>query len=93
MPTNNKFTGSSLVPFVAVSVLCAGHANAGPQSTSEQGEALDEIVVVANKSERSVREIAANVTVVSRQDLSDILATSAADVFRYSPGIDYEASG
>ena len=54
---------------------------------------IDQIVVVANKSERSIRDIAANVTVVSREDISNSLATSVADVFRYSPGIDYEASG
>ena len=56
-------------------------------------EAIDEIVVVANKSARSVREIAANVTVMSRSEISDNLATTVADVFRYSPGIDYEAAG
>lgn len=54
---------------------------------------VDQIVVVAHKTERSVREIAANVTVVSRDDINANLATSVADVFRYSPGIDYEASG
>lgn len=50
-------------------------------------------MVVAHKSRRSIHEIAANVTVVSREDISDNLATSVAEVFRYSPGIDYEASG
>jgi len=42
---------------------------------------------------RPVREIAANVTVLSRADLSNTLATSLADVFRYLPGVDYEAAG
>lgn len=54
---------------------------------------MDQIVVVAHKSARSLREIAANVTIVSRDDIYNNLATSVADVFRYSPGIDYEASG
>ncbi|MDX1403147.1 MAG: TonB-dependent receptor [Woeseiaceae bacterium] len=54
---------------------------------------LDEIVVVANKSERSIRDIAANVTVFSREELRADLSTTVADIFRYSPGIDYEASG
>jgi hemoglobin/transferrin/lactoferrin receptor protein len=40
-----------------------------------------------------VRDVAAHVTVMSRQELDDNLATSVADVFRYTPGIDYEASG
>ena len=56
-------------------------------------ESIDQIVVVAHKDERSVREIAANVTVLSRADLSDNLATSINDVFRYVPGVDYEGAG
>jgi hemoglobin/transferrin/lactoferrin receptor protein len=67
-----------------------------PQATLQDAgseQALDEIVIVAHKVERSVRDIAANVTVVSREDLNANLATNVADVFRYSPGIDYEASG
>jgi len=57
------------------------------------GDVLDQIVVVAHKDERSVREIAANVTVVSRATLNSELATSVGDVFRYVPGVDYEAAG
>ncbi|NIV18058.1 MAG: TonB-dependent receptor plug domain-containing protein, partial [Woeseiaceae bacterium] len=48
---------------------------------------------MAHKSERSVRDIAANVTVLSREELSADLSTTVADIFRYAPGIDYEASG
>ena len=67
------------------------HAADGQDPQDEAS--IDEIVVVANKSARSVREIAANVTVMSRSEISDNLATTVADVFRYSPGIDYEAAG
>ena len=54
---------------------------------------LDEIVVVAHKDERSVRDIAANVTVISSTDMDDMLATSVAEVFQYLPGIDAESGG
>jgi hemoglobin/transferrin/lactoferrin receptor protein len=54
---------------------------------------VDQIIVVANKDERSIREVAANVTVLSRDELSGQLATSIGDVFRYVPGVDYEAAG
>ena len=54
---------------------------------------IEQIVVVAHKDQRSVREIAANVTVLSRADLDNQLATSINDVFRYVPGVDYEAAG
>ena len=54
---------------------------------------IDQIVVVAHKDERSIREIAATVTVLSRTDIKNDLATSIGDVFRYIPGVDYEAAG
>ncbi|MFQ5547953.1 MAG: TonB-dependent receptor domain-containing protein [Woeseia sp.] len=62
-------------------------------AAADTEERIDQIVVVAHKSERSVRDIAANVTVLSRADLKSQLATSAADMFRYVPGIDYESAG
>ena len=65
---------------------------AAPEGEIEE-VAIDEIVVVANKAERSIREVAANVTVVSRDELDNMLAVSASDVFRYSPGIDHVTSG
>jgi hemoglobin/transferrin/lactoferrin receptor protein len=69
------------------------HADETTGKSLKGDELLDQIVVVAHKDERSIREIAANVTVLSRANLSDELATSIADVFRYVPGVDYEAAG
>jgi hemoglobin/transferrin/lactoferrin receptor protein len=54
---------------------------------------IEQIVVVAHKDGRPVREIAATVTVLSRSDINNELATSIGDVFRYVPGVDYEAAG
>jgi hemoglobin/transferrin/lactoferrin receptor protein len=74
-----------------VFVCFAVAAEAAPTAVTE--EPIEQIVVVAHKDERSIREIAANVTVMSRAELNDDLATSINDVFRYVPGIDYEAAG
>ena len=54
---------------------------------------IDQIVVVAHKDSRSIRDIAANVTVLSRENMNNELATAIADVFRYVPGVDYEGAG
>ena len=73
--------------------VCAGDS-AYAESTDERlDRSIDQVVVVAHKDERSIREIAATVTVLSRADLNDQLATSIGDVFRYVPGVDYEAAG
>lgn len=92
----------TVVILAAFAVLGAANssASAEPGDAAEPGEAgrpeteaIEQIVVVAHKSQRSIREIAANVTVMSRTDLKSQLATSVADVFRYTPGIDHEAAG
>ncbi len=70
--------------FMAGVLLCAGVAAA---------DSIEQIVVVAHKDERSIRDIAANVTALSRAELKDDLATSINDVFRYVPGVDYESGG
>ncbi|NNE60882.1 MAG: TonB-dependent receptor plug domain-containing protein, partial [Woeseia sp.] len=54
---------------------------------------FDEIVVVASKQPRSIRDVAANVTVVERAAMDAILAVSTDDIFRFVPGIDGEQSG
>ena len=72
-------------------VLAGGAVWAAPDDTDETP--IDQIVVVAHKDERSIRDIAANVTVLSRSSLNNELAISMADMFRYVPGIDYEAAG
>jgi len=81
--------------FLAAGV-CFSAAQAADSRDTDDADAvrhIDQIVVVAHKDERSIREIAANVTQLSRAGISDELATSVADVFRYVPGVDYEAAG
>jgi hemoglobin/transferrin/lactoferrin receptor protein len=77
-------------------LLCAAvpaHSEEPDAPGDSAPELMDQIVVVAHKDERSIREIAANVTVLSRADLKGQLATSVGDVFRYVPGVDYEGGG
>jgi hemoglobin/transferrin/lactoferrin receptor protein len=56
-------------------------------------EAIEQLVVVAHKDERPIREIAASVTVLTRADLNTQMATSLGDMFRYVPGVDHEGAG
>ena len=77
---------------LALSVSWVAGIQAKDSPTDEQ-LVLDEIVVVASKIPRPINSIAANVTVVSKQDLQESLATSVSDVFQYTPGIDALTSG
>ncbi len=86
-------------PSVTAMILIAGIfslqvAGAGQAGEPPQTEGvIDQLIVVAHKDERSIRDIAANVTVVSEASLKSALAASLSDVFRYVPGVDHEAAG
>ncbi len=54
---------------------------------------FDEVVVVATKRETSIRDVAADVTVIDETDMAATLGVSLADAFRYVPGISHEGSG
>ncbi len=54
---------------------------------------IDEIVIVAHKNERSIRDVAANVTTVSKQELENSIAADLDDAFRYTPSVSAETSG
>lgn len=83
--------GAAFASFAAAAE--ASDSRQPEESSQPQTDVIDQIVVVAHKSERSIRDVAANVTVINRVDLKSQLATSVADVFRYAPGIDNEAGG
>ena len=91
--------GSSHLPSaIAVAGFFACSVVSGAESTTasdvtDANSPFDQIVVVAHKDERSIREVAANVTVLSRAELNNNLATSIGDVFRYVPGVDQEGAG
>ncbi|MEL7186316.1 MAG: TonB-dependent hemoglobin/transferrin/lactoferrin family receptor [Pseudomonadota bacterium] len=85
-----NFLSAPAVLIAAGAFLCATNLSL---ADGDDDLTIEQIVVVAHKDERSVRDIAANVTVLSRAELGDQLAVSMADVFRYVPGVDYEAAG
>ena len=86
------FTCFSAVGVAAEAAPTENESTVGAASAAT-AKTIEQIVVVAHKDKRSIREIAANVTVLSRADLNNELATSINDVFRYVPGVDYEAAG
>jgi len=93
MPKKFESTFAPAALFAAGVFLCPSVAPAGDGEPAAKDEPLEQIVVVAHKDERSVRDIAANVTVLSRADINNDLATTISDVFRYVPGVDHEAAG
>ena len=80
-------TATSAVALLALSPM----AQADEQPAAE--DPIEQIVVVAHKDRRSIRNVAANITSLSREDLESALAGSIDDAFRYIPGVETEATG
>src|SRR5690606_41883132 len=88
---NHRMCGTTCRAMAGLMVLTGtGAAETGLASTNES---IDEIVVVAHKAERRLRDVAANVTVLDRDDIEQNLALSVGDVFLYTPGIEPEGAG
>jgi len=81
----------------AVVMLFAAQPNgAGAAVTSDSSDpllAFDEVVVTATKRETSIRDVAADVTLLRGADLRATLTTSLGDTFRFVPGVTHESSG
>ena len=93
-----KGNGGLAVPAGAVATIFAlmsPHVAATELASqaSTQEEPIDQVVVVAHKDGRSIRNVAAKVTTLSREDLEAEMAGSIDDVFRYIPGVETEATG
>ncbi|RLB83132.1 MAG: hypothetical protein DRH17_03505 [Deltaproteobacteria bacterium] len=54
---------------------------------------LEEIVVTATRLETPRQEVAANITVITRDDIEKMPASNAAEVLQYVPGIYVEFNG
>lgn len=88
----HKRSASAFAVIPLLAAVQAGAAEA-PAGAAAAEAPLEEIVVVAHKAERRLREVAANVTVLTRQRLADDLSMSLGESFRYTPGIDEELAG
>jgi vitamin B12 transporter len=74
-------------------------SNAWAANTASQPEAheeayeLKEIVVTATRAETSREQVAANITVITRDDMEKMPASNAAEVLQYIPGVYMEFNG
>jgi len=82
---------AALSPLAVLAATSAAASETAPDIADSAG--FDEIVVVAHKHQRSISDVAANVSVFSGNDFRFELGGSIADLFRYAPGIDYEGAG
>jgi vitamin B12 transporter len=82
-----------LTAFLASFFLLMFSLEAWPEDTASQPEAheeayeLKEIVVTATRAETPKQKVAANITVITREDIKKMPASNAAEVLQYVPGV------
>ncbi len=62
-------------------------------ASSARAAPLEEIVVVATRYRTPLRDVAADVTVITRAELDATLSTSLPDLFRFVPGVSHQGAG
>src|SRR6056297_519341 len=79
----------------AMNVASPGTAMAAqPADVSAAGATtLEEIVVVATKYRTPLRDVAADVTTLTREELEETLTATLPDMFRFVPGVSHEGAG
>src|SRR5210317_58786 len=92
-PNGSKMYDAPITPAAAAALALFTVPIVSLAGDIPNNETIDQIVVVAHKDERSIRDVAATVTVLSRSELNAELATSISDAFRYVPGVNYEGAG
>jgi len=98
----NKKKGPGIFLLLAVFLFFpqAGHTSDTASASQEQagdinseGLVLDPIVVVASKSPRPLSEVAAQVTVITADDILAGMAEDLDGMLKYEPGLDMEIAG
>src|SRR5580658_536198 len=78
----------ALIGILAVGLAPAGFAAQGTANASADDNALEEIVVTAEKREEKLQDVPIAITVVSEQQLADQHVTTLADLSRTAPSLE-----
>jgi vitamin B12 transporter len=89
----NKFTVALSVLYVILVPRFGRTSDVFNDIRNDQKYEMEEVVVTATRAEVRKSEIAANVTVVSKEDIEKLPASNAAEVLQYVPGIYVEFNG
>ena len=76
-----------MAAFLALALLLATATALGAEEATEDAEADEIVTVVATRTERSLDEVAATVSVKTAEDIEREMARDIADLVRFEPGV------
>ena len=83
----------SLFFCLIVLVVFPGNVWAAGTAAKDQAYELEEIVVTATRADIPRQEVAANITVITKDDIEKMPVSNAAEVLQYVPGVYVEFGG
>lgn len=86
----SKVTIIFLVALLILSIFVASNGRADSANDVYQ---MDDVVVTATRSGIDPKDIAASITVVTREDLENMPGANVAEVLQYIPGVYVEFNG
>jgi len=91
--TNTCTARLILWSFIASSAVTFPTVSAGQDNSEELAIELDPIVVVASKRQQPLSQVAAQVTVIDAEQISENLVEDFDGLLRYEPGLEVETAG
>ena len=79
-----------LIAALLTSVLATAHSSEQISSNDTQADAIETIVIIANRQPRKISQVASSVTVINQETIRQNIALSIEDIVRYQPGIDVD---
>ena len=64
-----------------------------PTKSAENNEKIENVTVVASRTERDINQVPATVSVLSEDEIARELSTDIADLIRYEPGVSVGGTG
>ena len=90
----NTLTACGYAALVIVSLMVPRFVWASDLNSESQAVVeLEEVVVTATRVETPKQDVAANITVITAEDMEKMPASSAAEVLQYIPGVYVEFNG
>lgn len=83
----------ALAVSLALSSAYAQQDSATSEEAAESPDRLDTVTVVGTRTERSLKELSATISVITSEDLEREVSRDIADLVRYEPGVSVSGTG
>ncbi len=92
MKIRTRLSAAFVLPMVLSTALAQQSTSGEDEPTQAEGD-LSTITVIGTRTERTLKELAATVSVISSEDVEQEITRDIADLIRYEPGVSVGGTG